>query len=62
MKLMLQKYKVGDHARRYYGIQDLRAVKCVKDDIVGFLLLKWETVFLRMMPEAQTAYGERALF
>lgn len=60
MKLVMQKYKVEDHAQRYYDLQDLGAVKCVKDDIVGFLL-KWDTVFLRMMPEAQSAFGPRAL-
>ena len=27
---------------------------------MGFLL-RWDTVFLRMIPEAQAAYGERAL-
>ena len=60
MKLIMLKYKAEDHAQRYYDIADLNAVKCVKDDIVGFLL-RWDTVFLRMIPEAQTAYGERAL-
>lgn len=49
-----------NHARRYYDILDLDAVKCVKDDIEGSLL-RWDTVFLRMMPEEQAANGERAL-
>ena len=60
MKLNMQKYKAEDHAQRYYDIQDLNAVKCVKDGIVGFLL-RWDTVFLRIIPEAQAAYGERTL-
>ena len=60
MKLIMQKYKAEDHAQRYYDIQDLEVVSCLKDDIVGFLL-RWDTVFLRMMPEAQAALGERAL-
>ena len=44
MKLIMQKYKAEDHAQRYYDVQDLNAFKCVKDDIVGFLL-RWDTVF-----------------
>lgn len=60
MKLIMQKYKTYDHAQRYYDVQDLNAVKCVKNDIVG-VLLRCNTVFLRMMPETQAAYGERAL-
>ena len=49
-----------DHAQRYYDVQDLTAIKCVKGGIVGFLL-EWDLVSLRMLPEAQSAYGERAL-
>ena len=60
MKLIMQRYKAEDHAQHYYDIQDLQAVKCMKDDIVGFVL-RWDTVFQRMMPEAQVAFGERAL-
>ena len=40
MKLNMQKYKAEDHAQRYYDVQDLGAVKCVKDDIVGFMI-RW---------------------
>ena len=60
MKLIMEKYKVDDHAQRYYDVQDLNAVKCVKDDIVGFMI-RWDTVYLRMIPEAQAAFGDRAL-
>ena len=60
MKLIMEKCKAEDHAQRYYDVQDLNAVKCVKDDIVG-CLIRWDTVFLRMMPEAQEAFGKRAL-
>ena len=60
MKLIMQKYKAEDHTQRYYDVQDHQAVRCVKDDIVGFLL-RWDTAFLRMMPDAQQSYGERAL-
>ena len=60
MKLIMEKEKAEDHAQRYYDVQDLNAVKCVKDDIVGFLI-RWDIVCLRMMPEAQEAFGERAL-
>ena len=49
MSIFMRKYKAEDHAQRYYDIQDLEAAKCVKDDIVGSLL-RWDTVFLRMMP------------
>ena len=51
---------MDDHAQRYYDVQDLNAVKCVKDDIVGFMT-RWDTVYLRMIPEAQAAFGDRAL-
>ena len=39
MKLIMQKYKAEDHARRYYGFLDLNAVNCVKGDIAVFLLI-----------------------
>ena len=60
MTLIMEKYKAEDHAQRYYDVQDLGAVKCVKDDIVGFMI-RWDTVYLRMIPEAQAAFGDRAL-
>ena len=56
----MEKYKADDHAQRYYDVQDLGAVRCVKDDIVGFMI-RWDTVYLRMIPEAQAASGDRAL-
>ena len=55
MKLIMQKYKAEDHAQRYYDIQDLEVVKCVKDDIVGFLL-RWDTVFAH---DARSTGGAR---